>query len=69
MLGKILSVLYAEFEIVAYVTQIHEVVRNQSFHRKGKEIEKNISLPECCSGEKDGVADRRIRDKGDSVAA
>jgi chorismate synthase len=23
---KILSVLYAEFEIVAYVTQIHEVV-------------------------------------------
>src|SRR3981189_3433401 len=40
---KILSLLYAEFEIVAYVTQIHEVVAkiNRSTV-KGKEIEKNV---------------------------
>src|SRR5437870_11194269 len=40
---KILSVVYAEFEIVAYVTQIHEVVAkiNRSAV-KTKEIEKNI---------------------------
>src|SRR5436190_15952954 len=40
---KILSVLYAEFEIVAYVTQIHEVIAkiNRSTVT-GKDIEKNI---------------------------
>src|SRR6266850_5506559 len=40
---KILSVLYAEFEIVAYVTQIHEVVAKTNRSTvKGKEIEKNV---------------------------
>src|SRR5947207_11114892 len=40
---KILSVLYAEFEIVAYVTQIHEVVAkiNRSTVT-GNNIEKNV---------------------------
>src|SRR5881409_3227594 len=40
---KILSVLYAEFEIVAYVAQIHEVIAkvNRSA-AKAKDIEKNI---------------------------
>src|SRR4029077_2884944 len=40
---KLLSVLYAEFEIVAYVTQIHEVVAkiNRSTV-KVQDIEKNI---------------------------
>src|SRR5437867_9256352 len=66
---KILSVLYAEFEIVAYVTQIHEVVAkiNRSTV-KGKEIEKNIvRCPDAAAAKKMVSLIEEIRDKGDSV--
>src|SRR5213075_2385869 len=66
---KILSVLYAEFEIVAYVTQIHEVVAkiNRSTV-KGKEIEKNIvRCPDTVAAKKMVSLIEEIRDKGDSV--
>src|SRR5438046_1090899 len=51
---KILSILYSEFEIVAYVTQIHEVVAtiNRSTV-KGKEIEKNtVRWPDSTSAKR-----------------
>ena len=66
---KILSMLYAEFEIVAYVTQIHEVVAkiNRSTV-KGKEIEKNIvRCPDAVAAKKMVSLIEEIRDKGDSV--
>src|SRR5213594_2899500 len=66
---KILSVLYAEFEIVAYVTQIHKVVAkiNRSTV-KGKEIEKNIvRCPDAAAAKKMVSLIEEIRDKGDSV--
>src|SRR6184192_686703 len=66
---KILSVLYAEFEIVAYVTQIHEVVAkiNRSAVKK-KDIEKNIvRCPDAVAAKKMVSLIEEIRDKGDSV--
>jgi chorismate synthase len=66
---KILSMLYAEFEIVAYVTQIHEVVAkiNRSTVN-GKEIEKNIvRCPDAVAAKKMVSLIEEIRDKGDSV--
>jgi len=66
---KILSMLYAEFEIVAYVTQIHEVVAeiNRSTVQ-GKEIEKNIvRCPDAVAAKKMVSLIEEIRDKGDSV--
>src|SRR5207253_3003650 len=66
---KILSVLYAEFEIVAYVTQIHEVVAkiNRSAV-KTKDIEKNIvRCPDAVAAKKMVSLIEEIRDKGDSV--
>src|SRR5881392_2330789 len=66
---KILSVLYAEFEILAYVTQIHEVVAkiNRSTV-KGNEIEKNIvRCPDTVAAKKMVSLIEEIRNKGDSV--
>src|SRR6059036_1266976 len=66
---KILSVLYADFEIIAYVAQIHEVVAkiNRSTV-KGKEIEKNIvRCPDAVASNKMVSLIEEIRDKGDSV--
>src|SRR6184192_2312696 len=66
---KILSVLYAEFEIVAYVTQIHEVVAkiNRSTVKR-KEIEKNIvRCPDTVAAKKMVSLIEEIRNKGDSV--
>jgi chorismate synthase len=58
---KILSMLHAEFEIAAYVTQIHEVVaKNQSWRREDERCgDEYCSLSGCAGSEKDGVADRR----------
>jgi chorismate synthase len=64
-----LAVLYGEFEIIAYVTQIHEVVAkiNRSTV-KGKEIEKNIvRCPDAVAAKKMVSLIEEIRDKGDSV--
>jgi chorismate synthase len=66
---KILSVLHGEFEIIAYITQIHEVVAkiNRSTV-KGKEIEKNIvRCPDSVAAKKMVSLIEEIRDKGDSV--
>src|SRR5213075_1526717 len=66
---KILSVLYADFEIIAYVAQIHEVVAkiNRSTV-KGNEIEKNIvRCPDTVAAKKMVSLIEQIRDKGDSV--
>src|SRR6266436_7829184 len=66
---KILPAFYSEFEIVAYVTQIHEVVAkiNRSTVT-GKEIEKNIvRCPDAVAAKKMVSLIEEIRDKGDSV--
>src|SRR5881275_3430860 len=66
---KILSVLYAEFEIVAYVAQIHEVAAkiNRSAV-KAKDVEKNIvRCPDATAAKKMVSLIEEIRDKGDSV--
>src|SRR5438876_12406130 len=66
---KILSVLYAEFEIVAYVTQIHEVVAKiNRFAVKTKDIEKNIvRCPDTAAAKRMISLIEQIRDEGDSI--
>jgi chorismate synthase len=66
---KILSVLYAEFEIVAYVTQIQEVVAkiNRSAV-KAKDIEKNIvRCPDAAAAKNMVSLIEEVRSQGDSV--
>jgi chorismate synthase len=66
---KILSVRYAEFEIVAYVTQIHEVVTkiNRSAV-KAKDIEKNIvRCPDAAAAKNMVSLIEEVRSQGDSV--
>lgn len=66
---KILSVLYAEFEIVAYVTQIQEVVAkiNRSAV-KAKDTEKNIvRCPDAAAAKKMVSLIEEVRSQGDSV--
>src|SRR5690348_13459998 len=64
---KILSLLYAEFEVVAYVTQIHEVVAkiNRS-GVKAKDIEKNIvRCPDAAAAKKMVSLIEEVRSQGD----
>ena len=66
---KILSMLYAEFEIVAYVAQIHEVVGaiNRS-SVKAKAVEKDIArCPDPEAAKKMVSLIEHIRSEGDSV--
>ena len=66
---KILSALHAEFEIVAYVTQIHEVVAkiNRSAV-KAKDIEKNIvRCPDAMAAKKMISLIEQVRGQGDSI--
>jgi chorismate synthase len=66
---KILSLLYAKFEIVAYVAQIHEVVAkiNRSALNK-RNIEKNIvRCPDAAAAKKMVLLIERVRSEGDSV--
>src|SRR6266513_2977868 len=66
---KILSGLYAEFEIVAYVTQIHEVIAkiNRSTV-KMRDVEQNaIRCPDAAAAKKMASLIEQIRDAGDSV--
>jgi chorismate synthase len=66
---KILSLLYAKFEIVAYVAQIHEVVAkiNRSALNK-RNIEKNIvRCPDAAAAKKMVSLIERVRGEGDSV--
>src|ERR1041384_2247976 len=66
---KMLSLLYAEFEIVAYVAQIHKVVAK--IDRSGvkeKDIEKNVvRSPDAAAAKKMVSLIEQVRGQGDSV--
>ena len=66
---KILSMLYAEFEIVAYVTQIHEVIAKVDCSAvKTKDVEKNIvRCPDTAAANKMVSFVEEVRSQGDSV--
>ncbi len=66
---KILSILYSNFEIVAYVAQIHEIIAkiNRS-SVKMKDAEKNaVRCPDVVAAKKMESLIGQIRDEGDSV--
>jgi chorismate synthase len=66
---KILSALYHDFELAAYVTQIHEVTAkiNRSTV-KISDVEKNIvRCPDAAAAEKMIALVEKIREAGDSV--
>jgi chorismate synthase len=66
---KILSMLYAEFEIVAYVTQIHEIITKVDRSAvKAKDIEKNIvRCPDTAAAKEMISLIEHVRGNGDSV--
>jgi len=66
---KILSILYSEFEIVAYVAQIHEVIAkvNRSVV-KMKDVDRNVvCCPDSTSAKRMEALIEQIRAEGDSV--
>ncbi|MBO0694648.1 MAG: chorismate synthase [Verrucomicrobia bacterium] len=66
---KILSMLYAEFEVVAYVAEIHDVVAtiNRSAI-KTKDTEKNIvRCPDAAAAKKMVSLIEQVRKEGDSI--
>jgi chorismate synthase len=66
---KVLSTLYADFEIIAYVTQVHEVVAkiNRSAV-KIKDVEKNIvRCPDAAAAKRMISLIDQVRDEGDSI--
>jgi len=66
---KVLSTLYADFEIIAYVTQVHEVVAkiNRSTV-KIKDVEKNIvRCPDAAAAKRMISLIGQVRDEGDSI--
>src|SRR6266700_1459367 len=67
---KVLSMLYAGFEIVAYVTQIHEVVAKIDRSTvKMKDVEKNIvRCPDAAAAKRMISLIEQVRDEGDSIA-
>ena len=66
---KILSGLHPDFEIVAYVTQVHDVfARVDRAAVKIKDVEKNIvRCPDAVATKKMLSLIERVRDEGDSV--
>src|SRR5213592_3004307 len=66
---KVLSTLYPDFEIVAYVTQIHEIVASVDRAAvKMKDVEKNIvRCPDAAAAKRMISLIERVRDEGDSV--
>src|ERR1043166_6674835 len=66
---KTLSALYADFDLVAYVTEIHDVVANVDRHAvKTKDVEKNaVRCPDAAAAEQMMSLIERVRDEGDSV--
>jgi chorismate synthase len=66
---KTLSALYGDFELVAYVTQIHEVTaRIDRSTTKMSDVEKNIvRCPDAAAAKKMTSLIEQIRDEGDSV--
>jgi chorismate synthase len=66
---KILSILYSNFEIVAYVAQIHKIIAkiNRS-SVKMKDAEKNaVRCPDVAAAKRMESLIGQIRDEGDSV--
>jgi len=66
---KILSSLYAEFEIVAYVAQIHDVVAKLNRSAvKAQDVEMNIvRCPDGAAAKKMVTLIERVRGEGDSI--
>ena len=66
---KILETLYANFEIVAYVTQIHDIAAKiDRSNVKMKDVEKNIVRCADAAAAKRMISlIERVRDKGDSI--
>jgi len=66
---KILSGLYAHFEIVAYVAQVHGIVASVDRAAvKMKDVEKNIvRCPDAVAAKKMISLIEQVRDEGDSV--
>jgi len=66
---KILETLYADFEIVAYVTQIHDIAAKiDRSNVKMKDVEKNIVRCADAAAAKRMISlIQRVRDKGDSI--
>ena len=66
---KILSLLYPEFEIVAYVTQIHEIVAKLNRSAvKAKDVERNIvRCPDGAAAKKMVSLIEEVRGQGDSL--
>jgi len=66
---KILSILHSEFEIVAYVVQIHEVIAkiNRSVV-KTKDVERNaVRCPDTVVAKRMEALIEQVQDEGDSV--
>jgi chorismate synthase len=66
---KTLSTLYADLEVIAYVTQIHEITAkiNRSAVRMS-DVEKNVvRCPDAAAAKKMTALVEQIRDAGDSV--
>ena len=66
---KTLAALYADFDLVAYVTQIHEVTANIDRSTvKMSDVEKNVvRCPDAAAAKKMISLVEQIRDAGDSV--
>jgi chorismate synthase len=66
---KILSMLYADFEIVGYVMQIHELTANiNRFKVRMEDVEKNpVRCPDAATAKKMISLIEQIRHEGDSI--
>ena len=66
---KILSILYSDFEIVAYVTQVHDIVAKiDRTAVKMKDVEKDaVRCPDPSAAKQMVSLIQRVRDEGDSV--
>ena len=65
---KILSLLYAEFEIIAYVTQIHEIiVKVDRSALKAKDRKNIVCCPDTVAADKMVSLIEEVRSQGDSV--
>jgi len=66
---RILSTLYPDFEIIAYVTQIHEVTAKIDRSTvKIKDVEKNmVRCPDAAAAERMILLIEQVRDEGDSI--
>src|SRR2546425_5621589 len=66
---KVLSALYPDFELIAYVAQIHDVIaRVDRAAVKMKDVEKNIvRCPDAAAAKRMITLIERVRDEGDSI--